>query len=401
MLKRISRLLSISGNEHDDQRSLHLIFLFVALISLLVGWPLIRNVTGPYVPFGFIVLVLVLLLLTYRNYLWPARIVTPLASFLLITRLMYSGGIHDDALGGYYFFLIVVGLMLGQNGLLLFGIISTAMVVIIGLAETSGRIATHFGPLTEPMSIATTALFMLGTTLALNYMILRLNRAAREAQHNEAAQVRTNDELRKLHAVLEHRIEERTAELDYSNQKLIEQLDRISGLQAKLRQEAIRDPLTGLFNRRHLDEMLPIELMRSKRANAPLTILMLDIDHFKQVNDTHGHQVGDVVLQMVGETLKTHVRAGDIVCRYGGEEFILIFPGMKNGDAHTRAETLCTMVGSQTITVDDREIHVTISIGGSVYPDDSILCEELIQLADSALYRAKQNGRNRVEFTSP
>jgi len=103
----------------------------------------------------------------------------------------------------------------------------------------------------------------------------------------------------------------------------------------------------------------------------------------------------------VGNSFKTSVRAGDIICRYGGEEFILVFPGMHAADGRARAEKLRTMIGSQTISEKDRLISVTISIGGSVYPQDGNSGDELISLADLALYRAKQNGRDRVEFAEP
>lgn len=401
MFKRISHFLDRSGNEHEDQRRLHLTFLVVALIIILVSAPLTITAVGLNVVLGFIALLIVTLVLAYKGLLWPARVIIPLAGFLLITRLVFGGGIHDDALGGYYFILIIAGLMLGQRALLIFGGLSTLAVIVIGIAETSGLITTRFGPLTEQTTVATAAFFLLGTTLALNYLVVRLNRAANDAHRNEAAQIKANQQLRELQLVLEERVEERTSELDFANQQLTLQVDRINSLQAKLREEAIRDSLTGLFNRRYIDEMLPIELSRSKRAGIPLTILLLDIDHFKNVNDTHGHQAGDVVLQAVANTLKTHVRAGDIVCRYGGEEFLLVFPGMKAIDGHVRAEVLRTLVALQTVTDNDQTISVTISIGGSVYPQDGGSDEELISLADAALYQAKQDGRNRVQFAEP
>ena len=401
MLKRLSHLLDRSGNEHEDQRRLHMTFLLVALIILLVSSPLTLEAVGANIFWGFIGLLVIVLAFVYMNQLSPAKVITPLAGFMLTTRLMYGGGIHDDALGGYYFILIIAGLMLGQRALLLFGVMSALAVIAIGVAETSGLITTHFGPLTEPITIITTAFFILGTTFGLNYMIVRLNRAARNAQGNESAQIKANEELRELQAVLEERVDQRTSELDFSNQQLMVQLERINSLKAKLQQEAIHDSLTGLFNRRHLDEILPIELARSKRANGSLTILMLDIDHFKNINDTHGHQVGDAVLQSVGNTLKTNVRAGDIVCRYGGEEFILVFPGMQALDGRARAEKIRTMIGSQTISAKDQLIGVTISIGGSVYSKDGNSDDELISMADLALYRAKEKGRNCVEFAEP
>lgn len=282
-----------------------------------------------------------------------------------------------------------------------FGILSTLAVTAIGVAETSGWITTRFGHLTEPSTVGTVAFFLLGTTLALNYLVVRFNRAATEAHRNESAQIKANEKLRELRAVLEERVEERTSELDVSNQQLKIQLERVHSLQETLRQEAIHDSLTSLFNRRFLDESLPLLLARLKRDHSPVTILMLDIDHFKDVNDSYGHQVGDAVLQALGNALKTSVRAGDIVCRYGGEEFILVLPGMRAEDGRMQAEKLRMMIASLTVSGRDQSVSVTISIGGSVFPHDGTSSDELIAVADRALYRAKQNGRNRVEFAEP
>jgi diguanylate cyclase (GGDEF)-like protein len=396
MLNRVSRFLDRSGNEHKDQRMLYLVFLLGALTIVLITWP--REPLGDIGFFGLIGITLLLLFLTYRGQLRPVRLILPLAGFLAITRLVYTGGIYDEAVDGYYFILIIAGLMIGQRALLLFGVMSALALLLIGWAEINEWMITYFDFTPSPKAVVTTAFFLLATTFGLNYMVVRLSRALRNAQENEAAQVKANQQLRALEAVLEKRIDERTAELNQSNHKLMEQLEYINSLQDKLRQEAVRDPLTGLFNRRHLNEMLPIEFARAKRSNAPLTIFLLDIDHFKNVNDTHGHQVGDQVLQMVSEALKKNVRLGDIVCRYGGEEFLLVMPGMKIEDARIRAEILRTIVGSQIVKGRDGAFGVTISIGAALYPQDSQTEEDLISMADEALYRAKQNGRNRVEF---
>ncbi len=401
MLKRIFHLLDKSGNEHEDQRRLLLTFLSIALTTLLVSAPLAIKELGKFVYFGFLGLLLIFLVLVYKNQLWLAKTIIPYVNFIIITRFIYGGGIHHFALGGYYFIVIIEGLMNGQRALLRFGVLCTLAVIVIGVAETNGWITTPSGPLTEPISVAITAFFLLGSTLALNYLVVRLNRAAIEAQRNESAQIKANEKLWELQAVLEERVEQRTSDLDFSNQQLTMQLERVNSLQEKLQQEAIHDSLTSLFNRRFLDETLPIELAQSKRANSPLTILMVDIDHFKNINDTYGHQVGDAVLQSLGNALKINVRAGDIVYRYGGEEFILVFPGMKAADGWTRAEKLRVMIASQTVSERDQLISVTISIGGSVFPNDGNSSDELISLADLALYRAKQNGRNRVEFAEP
>jgi diguanylate cyclase (GGDEF)-like protein len=396
MLNRISRFLDRSGTEHQDQRMLYLAFLLGALMIVLITRP--RGPLGDIGYFGLIALTLVLLFFTYRGQLRPVRLMLPLAGFLAVTRLVYAGGIYDEAVDGYYFILIIAGLMIGQRALLLFGAMSALALLVIGWAQINGVVNAYIEYTPSVQAVVTTAFFLLATTFGLNYMVVRLSRAVRKAQENEAAQAQANRQLRILESVLEKRIEERTTELNQSNQKLMEQLEYINSLQDKLRQEAVRDPLTGLFNRRHLNEMLPIEFARAKRSNDPLTIFLLDIDHFKNVNDTHGHQVGDVVLQMVSEVLKKNVRLGDIVCRYGGEEFLLVMPGMKIEDARIRAEILRTIIASQRVAGRDGTFSVTISIGAALYPQDSQTEEDLISMADEALYRAKQGGRNRVEF---
>ena len=396
--ERIVKNLYDADDTHEGQRRLIIIFLAIGLLIVLVSLPLTINAPQRSFFYGFVGLLLIALVFALRNQLWPGKIIAPTAGFAFITWLIYLGGVHDDAIGGYYFILIVVGLLLGQRALIAFGVMSTVAIVLIGFAETNGLISTYFGPLTEPTTVATSAFFMLGTTLALRFLVSRLNRAAKNAHRHELALTSTNLELRELQSVLEHRVQQRTSELDYANQQLQTQIERINSLQEKLREDAIRDSLTGLFNRRYLDAMIPIEIASAKRTKIPITILVMDLDHFKSINDTHGHQVGDGVLQAIGNTLRMNIRAGDIACRYGGEEFVLVLPGMKNGDAKTRAEILRARIEAQLIGEKGRELKVTVSIGAAVYPDDGDSRDGLISVADNALYRAKQNGRNRVEF---
>jgi diguanylate cyclase (GGDEF)-like protein/PAS domain S-box-containing protein len=166
-------------------------------------------------------------------------------------------------------------------------------------------------------------------------------------------------------------------------------------LREKLRSQAIRDPLTGLFNRRYLEETLERELNRVKRQGTSLGVIMMDLDHFKEYNDTFGHSAGDELLSALGILLKSQVRGEDIACRYGGEEFLLILPGASLEIALERAESLHQAV---------KEMHqhhqglkpTSLSLGVAVYPDHGDTGGQLIRSADAALYQAKQGGRDRV-----
>lgn len=169
-------------------------------------------------------------------------------------------------------------------------------------------------------------------------------------------------------------------------------------LRETLRSQSIRDPLTGLFNRRYLEETLAREERRAIRANMPIGLIVFDVDHFKRLNDTHGHDAGDAVLRALGSMLQTHVREGDIACRYGGEEFVIALPGASLAITRERAEELRKLTEKLTSLLPGRSIEkVTISLGAAAYPIHGASWQEVIQAADKALYRAKQGGRNRVE----
>jgi diguanylate cyclase (GGDEF)-like protein len=169
-------------------------------------------------------------------------------------------------------------------------------------------------------------------------------------------------------------------------------------LEEELRRLSTTDGLTGLYNRRFLDDTLQKELSRAHRYPAPLSVLMFDVDHFKKFNDTHGHDQGDRVLQAVAKTLRGALRNQDYPCRYGGEEFVAILPNTPKTGAYSVAERLRTDI--ETMVVDG--LKVTISIGVAEYPDFEVRDQaRLIEAADGALYHAKQEGRNRTCVAEP
>lgn len=180
------------------------------------------------------------------------------------------------------------------------------------------------------------------------------------------------------------------------NERLRTHIMQVEELQERLREQAIRDPLTGLFNRRYLDEMLNRELARSERQSAPISLVMLDLDHFKKINDTHGHQAGDIILRLLGDLLDDLVRAGDIVCRYGGEEFVVVMPGAPLEIATHRAEEWRLAFGLMSVQYQGATLQTTLSAGVATYPQHARSAEQLLRAADQALYQAKQTGRNRV-----
>ncbi|WP_394686461.1 diguanylate cyclase [uncultured Xanthomonas sp.] len=173
-------------------------------------------------------------------------------------------------------------------------------------------------------------------------------------------------------------------------------------LRESLRLQSIRDPLTGLFNRRYLEESLNHELARCGRRQMPLSLLMLDVDHFKQFNDLHGHGGGDALLAAVGQMLSTRLRGEDIACRYGGEEFTVILPETGPEQAQAIAEQIRSAAQQLSATVDGKALPaVTMSIGVASYARDGVVATTLLRKADAALYRAKRCGRNQVQAYDP
>jgi diguanylate cyclase (GGDEF)-like protein len=157
------------------------------------------------------------------------------------------------------------------------------------------------------------------------------------------------------------------------------------------------DALTGLFNFRHFKTVLQAEMDRSKRSGIPTSLVMVDIDHFKSVNDTYGHETGNLTLKYLAEILRNEVRTTDIVCRYGGEEFAMIFPETHLNLAVKVADRIREQIANRPVAIDDGEIKLTVSMGASVYMKFSVLdLNDFVASVDKYLYEAKQSGRNCI-----
>ena len=171
-------------------------------------------------------------------------------------------------------------------------------------------------------------------------------------------------------------------------------------LRDALKREAIRDPLTNLYNRRYMEEALNREVQRAERRKTSVGIIMLDVDHFKKFNDTHGHEAGDLVLEELGNLLQKNIRGGDIACRYGGEEFLLILPDTTLKIAAVRARELLERSRQLRIAHQEQILSTTISLGVSALPEHGHTIHEIVNAADAALYQAKHNGRNQVAIAA-
>ena len=172
-------------------------------------------------------------------------------------------------------------------------------------------------------------------------------------------------------------------------------------LREALRTQSVRDALTGLYNRRYLEEVLEREVRRAARAAQSLGVLMIDLDHFKNFNDTYGHDAGDAVLRETGASLTRGIRAEDFVCRFGGEEFVVILPTANLEAACARAERLRLKMKELTVLHQGRSMGMlTVSIGVAVFPEHGVSPKELMAAADAALYEAKRGGRNQVGVAS-
>jgi diguanylate cyclase (GGDEF)-like protein len=222
-------------------------------------------------------------------------------------------------------------------------------------------------------------------------MVASLATAEGEKREAYASLLKARDEL-------EIRVRQRTTDLKEVNERLNHEIAERLRFENALKEAALTDPLTNLANRRTMVDHLQHELTRSKRCNTPLTVLMLDLDFFKRVNDEHGHDRGDAVLIEAGRRMKELIRGQDLLARWGGEEFVILLPETSAAGGMIVAEKIRKRVAEEAFTVPGATLHLTISIGVATLAEGQ-QTDALIKAADRALYQAKQRGRNCVAST--
>jgi diguanylate cyclase (GGDEF)-like protein/PAS domain S-box-containing protein len=232
------------------------------------------------------------------------------------------------------------------------------------------------------------------------YDNLPLQTKTREQRHVEfVSNVYTEGNSRVIQCNIRDITERKSAE-DHArkiNETLVMLVDRLRGREEALCDQANHDSVTGLFNRRYLDDSLERELSLAWRRSASLSLALLDIDHFKDFNDTFGHGAGDLALRECANALSKNLRKSDIACRLGGDEFVLVMPDSSLTDTQQRIEEICALIRQAEMRYDGTLLGtMTLSVGIAVSPEHAFTARDLLRAADSALYVAKHNGRGQV-----
>jgi len=227
-----------------------------------------------------------------------------------------------------------------------------------------------------------------------------LAEAYSQAYREQRRMVRLSDRMQLQLQSANHTLADQAKELSQLNEALQREVEEREKLTQELKMLASVDELTGTSNRRHFYELANYQIKRHQRYQLPMSLLMLDLDHFKYINDAHGHQMGDKVLKRFADTLLSLLRNVDIVGRIGGEEFVVLLPECEESDALHKAGQICSCFDAMSMDIDGQQLGLTISIGISVLQDDETI-DQVLDRSDQALYAAKRAGRNRVSVWDP
>jgi len=386
-MKSISRWLKppVFEGEEDKTRRADLINKIVTGFLAFAFAVFVGNLIGGKTPFAASVVNVIAfcMLLPVLVWLRDGRLVLAqgwllFVAFMCVTAGIASlGTIRAPVTSLYLSGVIVSGLLFDRRGVLYSTAACSASVFGLILAENAGLLPIPDHRVGVPQWVTYTALC--GFTGSLIYSLSRVTKDALARAESELKQRKLTEEA-----------------LNDVNQRLRHRMDEVEYLHQELREQALRDGLTGLYNRRYLNDVLNRETVRTDRDQSSLSFVMIDVDNFKTVNDTYGHQVGDQILVQLAKLFSTQARGSDIVCRYGGEEFLLLLPGTEVAFARQRAEEIRRKSETVIGQVEGAAVHVTLSFGIAAYPNHGSDWEQVVSNADKALYQSKRNGRNRV-----
>ena len=289
-------------------------------------------------------------------------------------------GLHDVALMGYIIIFFGSAILLSWRATIIYTLLSIAAIWWLAFFQMKGTLVPVIGTLYR-IAMDLTVIFVL-MFLVVVFFIRALTKATKNAQYEMSERIRVESEREKLIIQLSNEVAERKQAQD-ELQKLV-----------------MTDFLTGLFNRRHFFSVAKKEIAKAVRYHKHLSVIIFDLDRFKDINDTYGHSTGDQALIQLGALLRDTLREPDISARYGGEEFIILLPETDYSQAMIVAERLRKQVQDTPVRAQEFLVHITISVGvaGRNENDGTQTVDQLITKADQALYKAKKGGRNRVAY---
>lgn len=381
MIKNLKRWLSPPVNSEDDEKN-HRVTILNAMViagAILITLVFFANLFDPQTPLRNYIIDFIVagVFLISRSALHKGKITFVgigmlSACFLLIVLSISSeGSIRTPTITNLVLVIIISGILFEFKGILISITASSLAVYCLIYAENAGMLQSYHDSTSILQWFTLTVSFII--TGGITYFTHMITMAALKRSKIE---------------ILERKRVEK---------ELQKRMTEVESLQGELRKQALHDPLTGLFNRRYLSETLPRELTRCTRENQPLSIIIADIDYFKAINDTYGHLAGDTFLVKIAEVIKHIMRDSDVVCRFGGEEFLLVLPGAGIETALERAEEIRLKCAKLIVPQAGRDISITLSLGISSFPLHGSDGEELIKKADQAMYDAKRKGRNRIQ----